>query len=239
MLEPMGAKSSVSKTALTAAALKATPALASNYVREILELAIDGIGPIRSAKDAANTHLVKHRGDVEAAVKSVIKIHVAYAGAEGFVTNLGGLIVAPVALPANVAALTLIKCHLVSVIAELRGYDLHDPRVRNAVLVTMMGRDTVTSMVRAKRLPSTPMTIATAPMVDGSLDQQISREVTSEILGSVVGRRVVTLVGRRVPLLGGAIGGVGDGVSTYLVGRYASDELRDRRINSAGVAHQT
>lgn len=228
----MGLGKSAGKSAVSAAATAAAPALASGYIRSILERAIDGFGPLRPAAQTANAHLVKNNGDVEAAVKSLIRFHVTLAGAEGFVTNLGGLMVAPVALPANVAALTLIKCHLVSAIAHLRGYDLEDSRVRNAVLVSMMGRDTVNTMVKNKRLPSAPMAIATAPAADLALDAQVSKEVTTELLGSIVGRRIVTLVGRRVPLLGGAIGGVGDGLSTYLVAKYASEELRDRRLHS-------
>ena len=66
-----------------------------------------------------------------------------YAGAQGFVTNLGGLVTAAVTIPANITGLALIECRMIAGIAHLRGYDLDDPRVRNAILVCMLGEDEV------------------------------------------------------------------------------------------------
>ena len=54
----------------------------------------------------------------------MIEDHVRYAGAQGFATNLGGLVTAAVAIPANITGLALIQCRLVACIAHLRGYDL-------------------------------------------------------------------------------------------------------------------
>ena len=73
----------------------------------------------------------------------VIENHVRYAGAQGFVTNLGGLATAAVALPTNITGLALIQCRMVAGIAHLRGYDLDDPRVRNAILACILGEDAV------------------------------------------------------------------------------------------------
>lgn len=229
MLGAMGVGKSASRTAARVVANKAAPSLAAGFVRAVLERAIDGVGPIRPAAKSANAALVHHDGRVEEAVSALIGSHTAMAGAEGFVTNLGGVMVVALTLPANVTGLALIKCHLIAGIAHLRGYDLSDPRVRNAILACMLGRDTVTAMIRSKRLPTTPMAIATAPVNDPSLDELIAKAVTTELVGQVTGRRIAATIGRRVPLLGGAVGATGDGLGTYLVGRYTADELRDRR----------
>jgi uncharacterized protein (DUF697 family) len=74
------------------------------------------------------------------------------------------------------------------------------------------------------------MAMATSPVHDPVLDATLSREVTAELVGRTAGRRAVTLVARRVPLLGGAIGGSSDALATWQVGQYAADELRDRRL---------
>jgi hypothetical protein len=42
----------------------------------------------------------------------------------------------------------------------------------------------------------------------------------------------VTLVARRVPLIGGAVGAGSDGWGTYQIGRYAARELKDRNVPS-------
>ena len=64
-------------------------------------------------------------------------------------------------------------------IAHLRGYDLDDPRVRNAILVLMLGEDAVNDMIKKKKLPAPPMALATAPVNDPDLERILSAEVAS------------------------------------------------------------
>jgi EcsC family protein len=206
------------------------PKMASGYVRTVLDHAIDGIGPLRSAAASADTKLVDHDGDVENAVRALVRMHAGLAGVQGFVTNLGGFATLAVAVPTNVVGVTLVQCHLVAGIAHLRGYDLEDPRVRNAILACMLGEDTVRALVKSHRLPSSPMALATSPMHDPQLDATLSHEVTAELVGRTAGRRAITLVGRRVPLLGGAVGGSSDAYATWQIGSYAAEELRERRL---------
>ena len=104
------------------------PSVASQYVRGVLDKAIDGIGPLRSAAASADSKLVDSGGDVELAITKLVRLHTTLAGAQGFVTNLGGVASLAVALPANVVGVTLVQCHLIAGIAHLRGYDLDDPR---------------------------------------------------------------------------------------------------------------
>ena len=204
------------------------PELSSNFVHEALRRAIFGIGPFPPAAKAADAQLAEQHGNVDRAVHEVIENHVRYAGAEGFVTNVGGLVTAALMIPANVTGLALIQCREVAGIAHLRGYDLEDQRVRNAILACMLGEDTVKTLVRKKKLPSTPMGIATAPAHDPHLDSVIANEVTSELLTKVAGKRIATTVGRRVPVVGGLVGAGVDAYATWQIGRYAERELLPR-----------
>lgn len=220
----------IGRSAANRAGSKLAPKVASGYVRTVLDHAIDGIGPIKSAMTSANAKLVHGGGDVEVAVKALVKQHTTLAGVQGFVTNLGGLTTVAVAVPANITGVALVQCHLVAGIVYLRGYDLEDPRVRNAILACMLGRDSVEELVKMKKLPSTPMTLATSPVHDPELDKLISAEVTTELVRKVAGRRVATLVGRRVPLLGGAVGASTDALATWQIGQYTAGEMCDRRL---------
>lgn len=205
------------------------PQLASNFVRQAFERAVDGLGPLKGAAAAADAKLEKHHGDQARAIGDVVDSHVSLAGMQGFLTNIGGLVTMTVAIPANVSGLALLQTHMVGGIAHLRGYDLNDPRVRNAVLACMLGGESVAALIKARKLPSSPMAIATAPAYDRVLDQRIASHVAQELLERVAGKRTLAAIGRRVPVFGGGIGLVSDGLATYQVGRYAAKELRSRR----------
>jgi uncharacterized protein (DUF697 family) len=223
----MGVKSTVGKQ-LAPRIAGVAPGLTTAFVREALNRAIHGIGPLPPAARAADKQLAEQRGDVERAIHEVIENHVRLAGAQGFVTNLGGLVTAAVTIPANITGLALIQCRMIAGIAHLRGYDLDDPRVRNAVLTCMLGEDHVDRLVKKRKLPAPPMALATAPAHDPHLDRIISAEVATELITRVAGKRLAVTVGRRVPIVGGLVGAGADGYATWKVGRYADREFLPR-----------
>jgi hypothetical protein len=223
----MGAMSSMSKR-LAPKVAEVAPGLTTSFVREALRRAIEGVGPLPPAAHAADKQLAEQKGDVELAVHEVIENHVRYAAAQGFVTNIGGLVTAAVAIPVNITGLALVQCRMIAGIAHLRGYDLADPRVRNAILVCLLDEDSVSRLMKKKELPAPPMALATAPAHDPELDQVVSAVVASELIARMVGKRLATTVGRRIPVVGGVVGGSADGYFTWRVGRYADRELLAR-----------
>jgi hypothetical protein len=223
----MGAMGSISRR-LAPRVTELAPGLTTTFVREALSRAIDGVGPLPPAAQAADKQLAEQHGNVERAVHEVIENNVRLAGAQGFVTNLGGLVTAAVAIPANISGLAVITCRMIAGIAHLRGYDLDDPRTRNAVLVCLLGEETVAELVRTKQLPAPPMALATAPAHDARLDQLVSTVVTSDLITRVAGKRLATSIGRRVPVVGGLVGMGADGFATWRIGRYADRELLPR-----------
>ncbi len=204
------------------------PGLTASFVREALHRAIAGTGPLPPAAAAAEKQLAEQDGDIDRAIHEVIENHVRYAGAQGLVTNLGGLVTMAVTVPANITGLALIQCRMVAGIAHLRGYDLDDPRVRNAVLATILGEDAVAGLVKRRKLPAPPMALATAPVHDAGIDEVVSVEVGTDLISRVAGKRLATTLGRRVPVVGGLVGMGADGYVTWKIGRYAERELLPR-----------
>ncbi len=202
------------------------PGLTSSFVREALNRAIRGAGPLPPAAAAADEQLREQHGDVDKGVHEVIENHVRYAGAQGFLTNIGGVVAAAVTIPANITGLALVQCRMVAGIAHLRGYDLADPRVRNAILACILGEDSVSRLVKAGTLPDHPAALATGPAPDQALDRAITSAVAEDIVSRIVGRRLAVSVARRVPVVGGVVGMGADGYATWRIGRYADRELR-------------
>lgn len=223
----MGIKDQVSKR-LAPKVTQAAPGLTTSFVREALNRAILGVGPLPAAAEAADKQLAEQKDDVDKAIHEVIENHVRYAGAQGFVTNLGGLVTAAVTIPANITGLALIQCRMIAGIAHLRGYDLADPRVRNAILAMLMGKDGVNALVKQKKIPGGPMELASAAQHDPTMDQVIATEVAADLIAKVAGKRLATTLGRRIPVVGGIVGLSADGFVTWKIGRYADRELLPR-----------
>ncbi len=207
---------------------KAAPGLNSAFIHRTVQLAVAGVGPLPGAAKAAQGELEDNDGIVDQAINGVVSTHTKLAGAQGFVANIGGIATAAAMIPANIAGLALLQCRMVAAVAHLRGYDLDDPRVRNAILLTTLGEDPVRNLVKRKVVPGGPMVLATAPTHDPELDAVVAGEVTSALVSRVIGKRAAGTVIRRLPLAGGVWSGSADAYATWQVGKYAARELKPR-----------
>lgn len=228
----MGVRDILMNRLVLPAVKQATPDSAARIARTAFEKAVDGVGPLKGAAADADRRLAEAGGNVERAIADVISDHTRMAAVEGFATNIGGLVSMAVLIPANIAGIALIQCRMVAEIAHLRGYDLTDPRVRTAVFAAMLGSTAVSDLEKDKRLPSRPRQIATGPMLDTESRDRISAAVTGEIIGRAAGRSTVSFAGKRVPVLGGVVGGATDLWSTRRIGKYAAREFSQLVIDA-------
>lgn len=201
------------------------PGLTASFVHEALDKAITGIGPLPPAAEAAEKQRAEQKGDVDRGIHEVIENHVRYAAVQGFATNIGGLTAMAVMVPANITGLALLQCRMVAGIVHLRGYDLADKRVRNAILTSLLGEERILSMIKSGELPGTPMELAALTVADPAMDQRVSSQVASELIARIAGKRIATTVARRTPIVGGVVGAGTDAFVTWKIGRYADREF--------------
>jgi hypothetical protein len=168
----------------------------------LLRAGVDGFGPFKSAREAASDALVK-KGDEADAIKHLIRTHVALAGAQGFITNLGGLITLPISLPSNVAAAYVIQTHLIASIASLRGHDVDSEEVQTAILLCLLG-NAGTELFKKVGI------------------KQFTKKAASALITKYGTKKIGTLAAKGVPVLGGVIGGGVDAASTRAVGAFAN-----------------
>lgn len=204
------------------------PNATSTAVLKALDGAINGVSRLPGAAAAADHALAKHHDNAERAIHHLIERHVRYAGAQGMLTNIGGLTTLAVTIPANLAGLALVECRLIAAIMHLRGYDLLDPRTRTAILACLLGPDALAIEIKKKRVPGGPNELLTATSVDPDLTARLANAVATELITRATGTRMATTVGRRVPILGGAIGAGSDGYATWKLGRYVDREIQWR-----------
>ncbi|WP_053738469.1 EcsC family protein [Nocardia sp. NRRL S-836] len=168
----------------------------------LLRAGVDGFGPFKSAREAASDALAK-KGDETAAIRHLIRTHVALAGAQGFITNLGGLITLPISLPSNVAAAYVIQTHLIASIASLRGHDVDSEEVQTAILLCLLG-NAGTELFKKVGI------------------KQFTKKAASALITKYGTKKLGTVVVKGVPLVGGVIGGGVDAASTRAVGAFAN-----------------
>jgi hypothetical protein len=93
----------------------------------------------------------------------------------------------------------------------------------------LLGGDEVAKRIGNGSLPTSPMAVATAPVFDATLDRQVSEAVLADLMSRIGGKNLALVVTKRVPLLGGGVGAVVDGLATRQIGTYAKSELLPRR----------
>jgi hypothetical protein len=189
---------------------------AARIVERLLEIGIDGRGPVDSAQLVADKARTGHP-EAEGAIDAVVRQHLKIAAAGGFVTGLGGFVTLPVALPVNVAEFYLIATRMVASIACLRGYDLRQPEVRSAVLLALVGADSDDLLRKAGVAPGGRLANLAAERLPGPALMMVNKGVGFRLL-SQLGRKGLQRFGKAVPLVGGAVGA---GVDVYLLHRIA------------------
>jgi hypothetical protein len=215
-----------------AMAKRVGPNVTGASVRSILERAIDGFGPLSASATSADTAVRKAGGDTDVAIDELIDSHVKLAGAQGFVTNIGGLMTMAVAAPANLAAVALVQCHLAAEIIHIRGYDLAHPSVRNAVLVCLLDVDARKALAKDANADMSAAAVAAGEQ-SAEVRQLIGRAVAGSLLTGIGGKRVAAFAARRIPVLGGAVGAAGDAWATRRIGRETAKMPRPPRGSAA------
>jgi hypothetical protein len=96
----------------------------------------------------------------------------------------------------------------------------------------LLGDDELRRQIESGRLPTSPMAVATAPVSDSDLDLKVAERIVADVLANVGGKRLTSLVGRKIPLIGGGVGAIYDGYGTHVIGQCAKTQLPTRRLTS-------
>ncbi|MDR1512368.1 MAG: EcsC family protein [Propionibacteriaceae bacterium] len=219
-------------TEVAGAVMVSLPQLApdkfSAWLLKLIDAAVDGVAGLPGAKRVAAKHLERWQ-EVDPAIDSLTRVHIGLAGAQGFATNAVGGLASLVGVPANLAGIVIVQVRLAASIAHLHGYDIDDPRVRTAAVMCLLGEKRIKAQLKAGELPGTPLVVATAPVHDVALANQVAAKVLSDVLADLGTKDLAGFVLRKIPLVGGGVGAVVDGYSTARVARCARQQLVNRR----------
>jgi hypothetical protein len=215
-----------------------TDQIAESFVRQLARGGLDGVGPLAPARTVAEQARSQTR-TIEAAIDVIVGDHTRLAAVSGFVTGLGGFIVLPVAVPANLLGFYTLATRMVAAIAHVRGHDIAAPATRLAVLAALTGDDIGTLLGRAGLvLPAGGVTTAWLRRMAPSVTTMVNKAIAFRLLVGT-GERALVKLGRAIPIAGGVIGGTIDVALMRSIARHARREFppRDARsVRSEGRA---
>ncbi len=202
----------------------ADPNAIDRLVAMLVDTGIEGRGPLSSSRELADAALARTSGDKEQAINRLARMTVLTGGVGGFVTGLGGYVTMPVSLPANVAEFYIQAVRMVAGIATLRGYDIDEPRVRTAILLTLVGSDS--DEVLKKAGMATPGGRITSYALHGlpPAALMIVNKAVGFRLMRGMSEKVLSSFGRGIPVAGGLVGG---GIDGYMMKKIADHAMKE------------
>lgn len=179
-------------------------------VDSVAELAADYLEEFRSGKVAT----------LEEAANSLIRWQNTKSATSGFVTGLGGLLVMPVTIPANLASVYFIQIRMIGAIAHMAGYDVRNDKVKALIYSCLVGNAAKevlkdVGIQLGKKLAQTSIN-----RISGEVIKKINQAVGFRLLTKAGTTGVVNL-SKAVPILGGVIGATVDAVATNTIGNMA------------------
>lgn len=193
-----------------------TARTATAIVRKLMDVGLDGLGPLDPAEDVVQEALNDHK-DPEKAIDAICRSHIRMAATGGFVTGFGGLLTMGVALPANIIEFYVLATRMVGSTAMIRGYDIHRPEVRTAIMLTLVGADSEDLLRRAGITGGGRMAQVALQRLPQAALMVVNKGVGFR-LATQLGAKTLGRFGRAVPVAGGFIGA---GLDGYLMNRIA------------------
>ncbi|MEX1907203.1 EcsC family protein [Janibacter sp. Y6] len=200
-------------------------------ISKVLNVGVDGLGPLDGARKIADDHLAQH-GDVELAIDRLIRTHQRIVGASGFATGVGGLVTLPVTIPTDVAVLYIQQGRLAASIAHLRGYDISSEEVRAVVLLTLLGSAGAGVASKFGIELGNKMALGALKKVPGQVFIKVNKAVGFRLVTKAGSKGLINMT-KIVPIAGGFAGAGINVTSTAAVGKYAKTNFPAR----AGTAH--
>ncbi len=186
----------------------------------IYNKAVNGVAGMDSAYELAQDYKSKYPQDLNKQISSLVNWQCLKSGATGFVTNLGGLITLPVALPANITGVLLLQLRMIAAIAILCGYKPNNDRVQTLAYCCLIGDSINTFIKKAGVQLSSKIGYKVIGKIPYAVIKKINKEIGMKIL-TKFGQKGIINLWKFVPALGGVVAGGFDAVSTKTVGSFA------------------
>ena len=197
-------------------------------MEKTLQQAIEGIGKgigrVASCKELADEYLEKYNNDKKTAARKMANVQMAKCATSGFLTNLGGLITLPIAVPADLSTVWFIQLRMIGAIAAMAGLDLSKDHVKSLCYCCLVG----VSFAEIAKRAGVELSKRSGYKLVGKISAPALRKI-NQVIGIKIftkfGEKGIINIGKTVPALGGLVGGTFDFVSTATIANKAIKEF--------------
>ena len=191
-----------------------------NLLDVCYDKALQGVLPgEKSIEELAEDYLAK-TSSREKAIDKLIGYQTVLCGTNGFITGLGGLLVLPVAISANVAGVIYVQLRMIAAIAHINGYDIYSDQVRTIAYACLTGSSAANILKNVGIKISEKMAVNALKKVPGAILIKINQQVGFRLV-TKFGQKGLVNFGKMMPLVGGVVGGVFDTGMTLTIGNVA------------------
>ena len=191
-----------------------------NLLDVCYDKALQGVLPgEKSIEELAEDYLAK-TSSREKAIDKLIGYQIVLCGTNGFITGLGGLLVLPVAIPANVAGVIYVQLRMTAAIAYINGYDIYSDQVRTIAYACLTGSSAANILKNVGIKVSEKMAVNALKRVPGAILIKINQQVGFRLVTKFGQKGLVNVI-KMMPLIGGVVGGVFDTGMTLTIGNIA------------------
>jgi len=183
------------------------------------EASLNGLPGLPSVYELADSYR-KNGGSKIQQANSLIRWQNSKAGTSGFLSGIGGLITAPVALPANITSVIYIQTRMIAAIALIGGHDLKDDRIQTLVYVCLTGNSAKDILKSTGVVIGNKVAMNAIKKIPGRVLIDINKKVGFRLV-TKFGTKGAVNIGRMIPLAGGLIGGTFDLATTNIIGNVA------------------
>lgn len=182
----------------------------------LYEKSIEGIAKISPPIEVlANDYLAKS-SRVQLAAQNFIAFQIAKCTTSGFLTGLGGLIVLPVTIPANISSVLYVQMRMIACLAYMGGYDTNSDQVQTLVYACLAGIGIDQILKNFGIQFGSKFTISMVKKIPGTVLTKINQKVGFRLLTKFGSKGLINL-GKAIPIVGGVIGGGFDMVETKII----------------------
>lgn len=191
-----------------------------NLLDVCYDKALQGVLPgEKSIEELAEDYLAK-TSSREKAIDKLIGYQTVLCGTNGFITGLGGLLVLPVTISANVAGVIYVQLRMIAAIAHINGYDIYSDQVRTIAYTCLTGSSAANILKNVGIKISEKMAVNALKRVPGAILIKINQQVGFRLVTKFGQKGLVNVI-KMMPLVGGVVGGVFDTGMTLTIGNIA------------------